>query len=210
MPFATGKLLRWNHFGRKNLGFLHAISQGARWVYDTDDDNELQSMVNGIPLPRPNALVEEVSTSLPLYNLYPQMSTNPSSWPRETPAAGPPSLPPSFFPPSCDSSLRSSSQIYSGDVPLPLPPKPPPHLHLTSTSPLLHSTPLHPTPPHSTPLPSPPLHSTPLHQADSLSRRSRTIGRTRRGLHARPGQHDASASSSRLPTMTLTSTASTG
>ena len=27
MPFATGKLLRWNHFGRKNLGFLYALSR---------------------------------------------------------------------------------------------------------------------------------------------------------------------------------------
>ena len=75
MPFATTRLLRWNHFGRKNLGFLYAIQHGARWVYDTDDDNELQSMAQGIPLPRPNALVEEVATSFKLYNLYPQMST---------------------------------------------------------------------------------------------------------------------------------------
>ena len=52
LPFATRKLLRWNHFGRKNLGFLYAIQQGARWVYDTDDDNELQNLVPGIPIPR--------------------------------------------------------------------------------------------------------------------------------------------------------------
>ena len=72
---ATGKLLRWNHFGRKNLGFLYAVQHGARWVYDTDDDNELQSMAQGIPIPRPNALVDEVATSFKLYNLYPQTST---------------------------------------------------------------------------------------------------------------------------------------
>ena len=85
MPFATGKLLRWNHFGRKNLGFLYAIQHGARWVYDTDDDNELQSMVNGIPIPRLNALVDEVDTSYKLYNLYTQMSTVRSAWPRGFP-----------------------------------------------------------------------------------------------------------------------------
>ena len=85
MPFATGKLLRWNHFGRKNLGFLYAVQHGARWVYDTDDDNELQSMSQGIPIPRPNALVDEVQTSFKLYNLYPQMSTVPSAWPRGFP-----------------------------------------------------------------------------------------------------------------------------
>ena len=85
MPFATGKLLRWNHFGRKNLGFLYAIAHGAKWVYDTDDDNELQSTLIGIPLPRSNALVDEVATSFKLYNLYPQMSTARAAWPRGFP-----------------------------------------------------------------------------------------------------------------------------
>ena len=85
LPFATRKLLRWNHFGRKNLGFLYAIQQGARWVYDTDDDNELQNLVPGIPIPRGGTPVEEVDTAQPLYNLYPQMSTNPHAWPRGFP-----------------------------------------------------------------------------------------------------------------------------
>ena len=79
MEFATKRLLRWNHFGRKNLGFIYAIQQGARWVYDTDDDNELKNMAEGIPLPRTNALIEEVASAHKLYNLYPQMSTNPHS-----------------------------------------------------------------------------------------------------------------------------------
>jgi hypothetical protein len=85
LPFATGRLLRWNHFGRKNLGFLYALQHGARWVYDTDDDNELQNIRQGIPLPRPNALVDEVDTSHKLYNLYRQMSTVPTAWPRGFP-----------------------------------------------------------------------------------------------------------------------------
>mmetsp|Transcript_12756 Transcript_12756/g.43182 ORF Transcript_12756/g.43182 Transcript_12756/m.43182 type:complete len:529 (-) Transcript_12756:167-1753(-) len=41
LPFRVGKRLRWNHFGRKNLGFAYAVAHGARVVYDTDDDNEL-------------------------------------------------------------------------------------------------------------------------------------------------------------------------
>ena len=85
LPFATSKMLRWNHFGRKNLGYLYAIEQGARWVYDTDDDNELQSLAYGIPIPRPSTSVEEVDTAHPLYNLYPQTSTNPHAWPRGFP-----------------------------------------------------------------------------------------------------------------------------
>lgn len=33
------------------------MQHGTRWVYDTDDDNELKNAKGGIPLPRMNALV---------------------------------------------------------------------------------------------------------------------------------------------------------
>lgn len=36
---ALARLLPENHYGRKNLGYLHAIAAGARCIYDTDDDN---------------------------------------------------------------------------------------------------------------------------------------------------------------------------
>jgi hypothetical protein len=36
-----GKLLPWNHFGRKNLGFIFAIMHGAQAIFDFDDDNML-------------------------------------------------------------------------------------------------------------------------------------------------------------------------
>ena len=31
--------LPWNSFGRKNVGYLFAISQGAKIIFDFDDDN---------------------------------------------------------------------------------------------------------------------------------------------------------------------------
>ena len=31
--------LPWNSFGRKNIGYLYAISQGAEVIFDFDDDN---------------------------------------------------------------------------------------------------------------------------------------------------------------------------
>ena len=31
--------LPWNHFSRKNLGYLFAIENGAKWIYDTYEDN---------------------------------------------------------------------------------------------------------------------------------------------------------------------------
>src|SRR5579885_1799997 len=33
-------LLPWNHYCRKNIGYLYAIEHGATIIYDTDDDNE--------------------------------------------------------------------------------------------------------------------------------------------------------------------------
>ena len=38
----SAKLLKWSHFGRKNLGYLYAVWQGAQWVFDFDDVNVIQ------------------------------------------------------------------------------------------------------------------------------------------------------------------------
>lgn len=43
LPYRIVKLLPWNHFGRKNIGYMYAIHHGARVVLDIDDDNELLS-----------------------------------------------------------------------------------------------------------------------------------------------------------------------
>jgi hypothetical protein len=32
-------LLPWNHYARKNIGYLYAIEHGANLIYETDDDN---------------------------------------------------------------------------------------------------------------------------------------------------------------------------
>ena len=31
--------LPWDTFGRKNVGYIYAISQGAKLIFDFDDDN---------------------------------------------------------------------------------------------------------------------------------------------------------------------------
>ncbi len=49
LPYGILKWLPWNHFGRKNLGYLFAIHHGAQVIYDTDDDNELLMDVLGNP-----------------------------------------------------------------------------------------------------------------------------------------------------------------
>lgn len=79
------KHIPWNHFGRKNVGFLYAIHHGAKLIYDTDDDNLLK-----VPLDRavetlidkPNANLLE--TSSVVTNVYPLFSNN-FSWPRGFP-----------------------------------------------------------------------------------------------------------------------------
>lgn len=39
MPHRLAPLLPLNHYARKNLGYLHALSEGANLILDTDDDN---------------------------------------------------------------------------------------------------------------------------------------------------------------------------
>ncbi len=32
----------WGSFGRKNIGYLYAIANGAKYIWDFDDDNQLK------------------------------------------------------------------------------------------------------------------------------------------------------------------------
>lgn len=39
LGYEYARLCPWNHYARKNIGYLHAVSHGAGIIYDTDDDN---------------------------------------------------------------------------------------------------------------------------------------------------------------------------
>ncbi len=39
LPYKIIQHLPWNHYCRKNIGYLYAIEHGATIIYDTDDDN---------------------------------------------------------------------------------------------------------------------------------------------------------------------------
>lgn len=39
LPFESAKTIPENHYSRKNLGYLIAMQQGERCIYETDDDN---------------------------------------------------------------------------------------------------------------------------------------------------------------------------
>jgi hypothetical protein len=91
------KRLPWNHFARKNVGYLFAISHGAKLLFDFDDDNELKvahplpcdkNVVDCKSLRAMTAPTSETAEAgwLPTFNPYPLMgaSTN-TSWPRGFP-----------------------------------------------------------------------------------------------------------------------------
>ncbi len=78
-PFA--KSLPWNSYTRKNIGYAHAISQGAEVIYDTDDDNI--PLDNWIREPSFNAQLEMV-TDPPFVNMY-SFFTEKHVWPRGLP-----------------------------------------------------------------------------------------------------------------------------
>lgn len=80
--------LPWNHFGRKNVGFLYAISQGAEAIWDFDDDNIVKKSAK-IVVPNDNDLVEfdlPKEHSFSTYNPYVKLGAHHlPAWPRGTP-----------------------------------------------------------------------------------------------------------------------------
>jgi hypothetical protein len=85
------KHVPWNHFGRKNIGYLFAIHHGAKVIYDTDDDNEVVEEYNSLPYPHqrsadrflvlPEDQRSEAMTSINPYTFF----GAPNAWPRGYP-----------------------------------------------------------------------------------------------------------------------------
>lgn len=83
LPFRIIKLLPWNHYTRKNIGYLYAISKGARIIYDTDDDNYLinQTIRYQTPTAQTPILDPTNRNTLNIYAYFGQ----PTVWPRGYP-----------------------------------------------------------------------------------------------------------------------------
>jgi len=81
LGFELAHLLPWNHYSRKNIGYLYAISQGAEWIYETDDDNEpigrLAPLLQDAELP---SILSETSS----FNVYAYFGRS-DLWPRGYP-----------------------------------------------------------------------------------------------------------------------------
>ena len=100
-PFV--KTIPWNHFGRKNIGYLYAIEHGASVIWDFDDDNMLKFWIPGAaPAGAPsldavvNMVVDEDASDIdtveprghdwPTFNPYPALGAPAlPSWPRGLP-----------------------------------------------------------------------------------------------------------------------------
>jgi len=75
------KLIAQNHYARKNLGYLEAITAGNEYIYETDDDN---SPYNFFPNFFEDTLkVDQISSSL-AFNIY-SLFTKKNVWPRGLP-----------------------------------------------------------------------------------------------------------------------------
>ena len=86
-PLSMPSQLPWNHFGRKNFGYLFAIGRGAARIYDLDDDNIIKQ--NGSLPEVPLACVRPVLQPSPrapsAVNPYPSLGGAGTAWPRGFP-----------------------------------------------------------------------------------------------------------------------------
>lgn len=80
LDYEVVKLIPWNHYSRKIVGYLYAIERGADIIADLDDDN--------IPYSNWGKLPEKghykIITSPPFYNVYKKFSPA-FNWPRGYP-----------------------------------------------------------------------------------------------------------------------------
>lgn len=78
----------WNHFARKNIGFLYAIREGAEAILDFDDDNEIVMPITSPALLSPSGgeTLRARSVSHPgAINVYNYFKPSDHVWPRGLP-----------------------------------------------------------------------------------------------------------------------------
>ena len=82
LNYRITKLLPWNHYTRKNIGYLYAIQNGAKCIYDTDDDNFLiQNRIDVLPA---SGTYSQLNTKNSTCNIYAYFG-QPTVWPRGYP-----------------------------------------------------------------------------------------------------------------------------
>jgi hypothetical protein len=81
MGFQIGKNLPYNHYGRKMLGYLHAMKDNPDFIIDTDDDNIPKNKWN---FPAFEDCFKSLEEELGFVNIY-QLFTKQKIWPRGLP-----------------------------------------------------------------------------------------------------------------------------
>lgn len=81
MQFELSKVLPYNHYCRKMLGYLKAISLGAEWIVDTDDDNIPKE---NWTFPKFDQHFDCIADNLGFVNIYQHFSKQ-KIWPRGLP-----------------------------------------------------------------------------------------------------------------------------
>ncbi len=81
LDFGIVQKLPWNHYCRKMIGYLHAISQGADIIADTDDDNIPYKSWGMIDF---DASTQQITTKTGFINVY-RHFTDKYIWPRGLP-----------------------------------------------------------------------------------------------------------------------------
>lgn len=83
LPLRTAKLLPWNSFGRKNLGYLYAVAHGGGMIFDFDDDNIVKD-IEAVKRFLGVLTVRKVSCTSKVYNVYRDFGLH-WVWPRGFP-----------------------------------------------------------------------------------------------------------------------------
>ena len=82
LPYEIVQHLPWNHYSRKNIGYLYAIEHGARVIYETDDDNIIMGdSITYLPVHAPTMHCCTKSHAINPYEYFGQSSV----WPRGYP-----------------------------------------------------------------------------------------------------------------------------
>ncbi len=81
LGYKSATALPWNHYSRKNIGYLYAISKGAKIIYETDDDNE---PINELSAYDCETSLHSINTLETCFNIYRYFDC-PEVWPRGYP-----------------------------------------------------------------------------------------------------------------------------
>ena len=81
LEYSLAKILPYNHYCRKMLGYLLAIQNGAEYIIDTDDDNIPKSTWQ---FPEFEERFDNISEDIGFVNIY-QLYTKQHIWPRGLP-----------------------------------------------------------------------------------------------------------------------------